>query len=286
MVKRKIRYIWCFFTLAILLSSSALAVFYPQKRCFLIILLYHDIVETAEEAGSNPLYSTTKEKFEEDMLFWLNEGYEPLSLRMYYDGEYKTNGRYFCVTFDDGYLSNYTMAFPILQKYSIYGDIFIVPGTVELDNHFKYNQADEMEQSGLIAIYSHSYSHNNLTEYTSDELIADTNDVYDDFESNLSKRDRVMMISYPGGQYNAQTVETLREAGYKMQFVQNLPERGSTDLLKRYMVYYNTKMQKILQDYESEWSIAKIRDYSVNNGKTAEYSYAAKILSGNDVQLH
>ena len=71
------------------------------------------------------------------------------------------------ITFDDGYLSNYELAYPLLQKYNMKATIFIIGSSVGMSSykgtgseilpHFSYAQALEMAQSGLITVQTHSY---------------------------------------------------------------------------------------------------------------------------------
>jgi len=71
------------------------------------------------------------------------------------------------ITFDDGYESNYTYAWPILQQLGMKATINIIgvsvgKGTykdtgVPIYPHFTYEQAKEMKTSGVIDIQSHSY---------------------------------------------------------------------------------------------------------------------------------
>lgn len=78
------------------------------------------------------------------------------------------------ITFDDGYTSNYTYAYPLLKKWNMKAEIAVVGFTVGYDYfpdtssyrniipHFTWMQAREMVESGLVSIHSHSY---NLHQY-------------------------------------------------------------------------------------------------------------------------
>lgn len=71
------------------------------------------------------------------------------------------------ITMDDGYLSNYELAFPILAYYEMKATIFVIGVSVgktfykdtdfEMIPHFSYEQAQEMVDSGLVSIQSHTY---------------------------------------------------------------------------------------------------------------------------------
>lgn len=234
----------------LLFLLPAEGIFHKEKSCELFILLYHDLTEDEKAAESNRLYATTPEKFEADLVSVSEMGYQPLSLLDFYEGNYEAGGRYFSVTFDDGYLSNYLLAFPILEKLGIPGDIFTVVGTVGRSNHFKYFHADEMEKTGLVRIYSHTLSHLDMTSLEETELREDISESFSLLEERLSLS-RPRLISYPGGSYNDETISVLRECGAEIQFVQDTPPLSPPDLVKRYMVYFDTDMASLLTEFRS-----------------------------------
>ncbi len=100
----------------------------------IVILLYHKIVDTIP--GNE--YERNLDDFENDLKYIRINNYQVLSLEDLLllekgDLELITDG--IIITFDDGFNSNYSMAFPLLSQYEMPGNFFIVPewiGTTEL----------------------------------------------------------------------------------------------------------------------------------------------------------
>lgn len=130
------------------------------------ILMYHHL---AEEGDGGDTISVTR--FEEHMAALQAAGYTAVSFADLYNYvNYGTDlpEKPVVITFDDGYTSNYTLAYPILQKYGMKATIFVIGVSVGKDTykdtgvamtpHFSLEQAGEMQQSGLISIQSHGYN--------------------------------------------------------------------------------------------------------------------------------
>ena len=184
---------------------------------FVVILLYHTF--TDGEITDPDLY-TTAEKFEQDIQTLLDMGLRPLSLYDWHEGNYKPNGRYFTVTFDDGYLTNYEIAFPILKRLGCYADIFINTDNVYMEHHFSYGQAREMEESGLVAVHSHFPVHERATEYAPGEFIRLLEQSFDTLERELGAR-KHRFFAYPYGSHSRETFDAAASAGVDLQFVQD-----------------------------------------------------------------
>lgn len=109
-------------------SSVALPKFRRIQNPKFVILCYHGIGESGNPLGTAP----TVEIFEAQMRF-LRENYRVVSLdELCGELSSGTGGEPgIAITFDDGYRSAYTLAFPILQKYKMPATIYITSDSVE-----------------------------------------------------------------------------------------------------------------------------------------------------------
>jgi peptidoglycan/xylan/chitin deacetylase (PgdA/CDA1 family) len=207
------------------------------------VLLYHTFAE--EEPVPVPSLYTTAEKFERDIQTLLDEGLKPLSLYDYAEGSFSPDGRYFAVTFDDGYLTNYEIAFPILQRLNVPATIFRNTDNAHLDHHFDYEQAREMEASGIISVQSHLPLHEPATGYTLLGFIRELDRSFGTLEEELGPR-RHKLFAYPYGDYDRLTHEAAAGLGVALQFVQTR-HFDAPDLVIRVNISYDTDVLRLIR---------------------------------------
>src|SRR5699024_8650035 len=111
--------------------------------------MYHHIDEYGDDS-----VTISESLFEEQLEYLYENGYNTVSLDQLVG--FVENGtplpeRPVMITFDDGYESNYTIAFELLRKYGFCASIFVVasevgetPGSLR---HFDWNEAREMVSS-------------------------------------------------------------------------------------------------------------------------------------------
>lgn len=223
------------------------------------ILLYHHI--TNDEFSDWEAISLISPKDFRLHMTAIKVHFTPISLREYYnyvaceDGSIDIPDNPIIVTFDDGYLSNYEIAYPILKELEIPATIFVVTDTVGAvagegkvnNSHFTWEQAKEMEESGLIEIQSHTVNHLKMTSLNHDEMIRQLRKSKYDIEKNLGRE--CDMIAYPYGDYNEGIKNAARAAGFKMQVLVdnkvteeeydvNVPSEGAENIVRMTIAGY------------------------------------------------
>lgn len=217
------------------------------------ILLYHHI-SNDEFSGGNEISLISPYDFKLHMSA-IKINFTPISLKQYYDyvmcedGSVTIPDNPIIVTFDDGYLSNYEIAYPILKEMEIPATIFVVTDTVgEMAgggkvnySHFTWEQAKEMEESGIIDIQSHTATHSALASLSPADMILELRKSKYAVEKNLDKE--CSMIAFPYGSYTPEVIDAAKKAGYKLEalvddktseedFEVNLPSEGVNSLTR------------------------------------------------------
>lgn len=145
------------------------------------------------------------------------------------------------ITFDDGYRSNYTLAYPILQKYNMKAAIFVIGVSFGKDHykdtdyaitpHFGAAEAAEMAASGLVSIQSHTYDMHQWLPYETGSAVRENilplpgegEEAYvqaltEDFTRSRAQLESatgqpVDVLAYPAGQYSTLAQVTLQSLG-------------------------------------------------------------------------
>ena len=73
------------------------------------------------------------------------------------------------ITFDDGMLSQYTYAKPILDKYNFKATFYIICNSVDKENRMNWNNIQILEEEGH-EIGSHSMNHKRLSKLSEEEI--------------------------------------------------------------------------------------------------------------------
>ena len=178
----------------------------PPEGVRLPILMYHAVSD--ETWGYEELFVRPSE-LEEQIVYLLENGYTPVTFDDL--GRLGEIEKPVMLTFDDGYLDNYTEAFPILEKYGVCATMFIVTNNLDDPRCVTPEMVREMDASGLVSIQSHSHTHPELTSLDEKSL---------EYELSRSRLESARLtgkspdvLRYPSGKQN-ETVRSLASAYY------------------------------------------------------------------------
>jgi len=157
------------------------------------VIYYHSVAPKKHLKWIRNWLTLELKYFKLHLEYFKKKGYQSLFLSEYFDViKQKEKGKYFVLTFDDGYLDNYIYVYPLLKEYGFKGTIFISPEFVdgsskkrktlfdywnnnatlkEIDNwgFLNWEEMREMVKSGVIDIQSHTMTHTKY--FVSDKLI-------------------------------------------------------------------------------------------------------------------
>jgi peptidoglycan/xylan/chitin deacetylase (PgdA/CDA1 family) len=126
------------------------------------------------------------------------------------------------VTFDDGHISNYEYALPMLQRQRLKARFFITVGwTSQRPGYMDWSHLRALNEAGQ-QIGAHGWTHKLLTHCTDQELQTELNDARFTLEDKLGTS--ITTMSLPGGRFDARILNACRNAGYTEVF-SSIPRR-------------------------------------------------------------
>ncbi len=192
------------------------------------ILMYHHFTD-----GSNVNSATVSSAdFNRQMHYLYENGYTTIHLKQledFIDGKIQLPAKTVVITMDDGYRSNYEIAYPILRKYHMRATQFSITGSISgrtgyITNAVKipHCSVDEMrEMRDVFDFQSHTDNiHSLTTENKSLLLTKNADELYSDF----TKANTTLALygytpyafSYPYGAYNETIKTALKKTGIRM----------------------------------------------------------------------
>ena len=179
--------------------------------------MYHYISVPPEEAD---IYRTDlsvePDDFREQMKYLADNGFTTIDL---YDlslaitAKTELPPKPIIITMDDGYLDNYTEAFPILQEYGHTATFFIVTEFVDFgrEGYMTWPMIEEMAAAGM-RMEPHSRTHPDLSERDKDFLIWEILGPQETLAAHIGYPP--LYFSYPGGRYDDETIQVLSELNF------------------------------------------------------------------------
>ena len=219
---------------------------YFEKQGNTIVYMYHAFTEDPNTLAAHPDLYTSPWKLRCNIRDMRALGYELISLEDYYNGKTEKGKKYFIITIDDGYLSTYTLAYPVLLEENAPASVFTIVREMENEQgqYFTAAQAREMEASGLVKVYSHNIDHIDCTKLSGPEFNRELERAYNSLLTNLEPK--TLFFAYPYGSYNTSTYVNVRDNGFRLQMVQER-KFAADDVIVRQNVWYDSAMNLLVK---------------------------------------
>jgi peptidoglycan/xylan/chitin deacetylase (PgdA/CDA1 family) len=185
----------------------------------IVILMYHNLVfgRTGNE------YNRDIYNFEHDLAFIRSrfkiiDFVDLLAVR---EGRMKLTSDVAMITFDDGDLSMYAIAYPLLKEYGIKATFFLISGFVGEIGYMGWSQIREIAQyrdaSGnkLFTMGSHGVSHKFLGEVDQSTLVKELVDSKFAIEENSGEPVEILALPFGSGAGRKDITQLARNIGYR-----------------------------------------------------------------------
>lgn len=207
------------------------------------VLMYHALDNSENPCGSDDpselVYVVNTAEFRRQMEFLRNNGFTTITSMDLLSGKVLPK-KAVIIGFDDGHVSNYSLALPILKEFGFTTEVYVTTDWIDTPHYLTSDNIIALQREGIV-IGSHGATHRFLSDL-----------LYDDMKGELSKSKEVLetilnqplhVFAAPGGRYNRDTIKCLKQLAYSVAYTSKIGylEQG-TDLFEipRFAIKRNT----------------------------------------------
>ena len=188
--------------------------------------MLHRVVEQRSENPEQRELEVTPDWLEQKILEYKQKGYTFVSI----DDIPSLNTKHFslntkrfvCLTFDDGYSDNYTLAYPLLKRLGVPFTVYVTTGFIDNQRPRWWYPNEQLgintyelkalDADPLCTIGAHTISHPKLDSLTREEQYREIADSKQTLEALLGHN--IKHFSFPHGAHNADTLDLCRQLGF------------------------------------------------------------------------
>ncbi len=180
--------------------------------------MYHSIGYPPKDAKNKGLW-VNQERFKRQLSYLKEHNYKTITFEDLVKGwdENDLPDNPVIITFDDGYASNYTLAFPILKEVDFKATIFLNVGFIGRERYghrfLSWEEIREMQDYG-IEFGSHGMSHRNLVKIKEKEAKKEIEESKRILETFLGKSVVALAYPYGAGSDTSEVKNLVAKAGY------------------------------------------------------------------------
>ena len=181
------------------------------------IWMLHRVVEQRSEKPEQRELEVTPSWLEQKILAYKAKGYSFVSI-----DHLLPKSKWVCITFDDGYRDNYTLAYPLLKRLAVPFAVYVTTGFI--DNQLPMwwypgeqlgistEELKRLDTDPLCTIGAHTVGHPKLDTLTYEQQYKEIAESKQTLERLLGHE--ISHFSFPHGTHNDDTLEICRELGF------------------------------------------------------------------------
>jgi peptidoglycan/xylan/chitin deacetylase (PgdA/CDA1 family) len=192
------------------------------------ILMYH-MISAAQPGHQFRGLRVAPEMFEQQLKWLSEQGWTFVKMSQFRDHYAALPRKSVALTFDDGFLDNYTTAFPLLKKYDAVATLYLVinrhdnewesrkkahhnRGEILREPKLSDQQVQEMVDSGVFELGGHTIHHVNLATENASTRVWEITECRQLLQQQFGVA--VHSFAYPFGIFEQQDVEIVKAAGF------------------------------------------------------------------------
>ena len=247
---------------------------YVNKRKWEIpVIMYHRVINSAKNEGVHGTY-IYEDIFRAHMKYLKENNYTVITFKdlneLSWRNRFNANKKYIILTFDDGYVDNYELAFPILKEFGFKATIFLMAEStynewdVKDSNEIIFplmskEMIKEMQDYG-IEFGAHTFNHPKINKISEQEIeyqIRDSKKILEDKIGN-----EIITFAYPYGILNDYAKKIAEDTGYTFALA---TDSGSVCLsddlyqIRRIAIFPNTNLRSFKRKVKGNYNFIKIK---------------------------
>jgi len=189
----------------------------PADSLRVPILVYHSVAPThAGQTAEQRLLDVDTTVFRQQMSYLAANQFTVISLSTLIDalqGHGSVPPRAVVITFDDGWLTQYENALPILEQRRFTATFFVITAQVGRGSmYMNVNELTTLQRAGML-IASHTRTHPNLTKVSDSQLRDEVLGSRQDLQKMLGVS--ADLFAYPYGSWDKRVAAAVQNAGYR-----------------------------------------------------------------------
>jgi peptidoglycan/xylan/chitin deacetylase (PgdA/CDA1 family) len=173
------------------------------------VLMYHGLHASGADPGRfDPVYSVSPAEFARQLDWLRDHGFRSVRL----DSPESGVGKPVVISFDDGDVSNLTVALPLLRERGMVAEFFITSDFIGQPGMLEVTHIHALADAGM-GVQSHGRSHRFLEDLDAETMYAELRDSKARLEAASGQR--VTSVAFPGGRGAGRERDTALQLGYR-----------------------------------------------------------------------